>query len=95
VRRLGVVDDDVLGMTPDLDDNGRTLPRVSVGTFGPDKAALVRGHLRGRPLLAFGDAVTTTDRELLRSAHRPFAVETRGVHREAAVAAGMPLLRMS
>lgn len=85
-RRLDVDRERALGMEPAVDEEGRGLPRTSVCTYGPGKAAVVRKVLEGkRPLLAFGDSVLGTDKELLESAHRPFAIASSGVHREAAL----------
>ena len=76
-----------LGMEPALDDEGRTLPRIARGTYGPAKAEAARTALGGRrPLAACGDSVLTTDRELLETAVLPVAVAPRGAHREAALA---------
>jgi phosphatidylglycerophosphatase C len=86
-RRLGIPAARVLGMEPALDDAGVTRAALARDTYGPAKAAVVRAALEGRrPRLAFGDAVLTTDRELLALAHQGVAVATRGAHREAALA---------
>jgi hypothetical protein len=54
-------------------------------TYGDDKRDTARARLGAPPLLAFGDSVLFTDRALLQSAAQPFAVATRGAHREAAL----------
>jgi phosphatidylglycerophosphatase C len=85
-RRLGIRAAQVLGMEPDLDDAGVTQASLRRDTYGPAKAAAVSAALGGRrPRLAFGDAVLTTDRELLALAHQGVAVAARGAHREAAL----------
>jgi phosphatidylglycerophosphatase C len=53
-------------------------------TYGPDKRDTAARRLGAPPLAAFGDSVLFTDRALLESAHLPFAVATKGPHREAA-----------
>ncbi|MBM4281603.1 MAG: hypothetical protein FJ137_12870 [Deltaproteobacteria bacterium] len=85
-RRLGLKDDAVDGMEPVLDDDGVTVPILAQDTFGPGKAAVVRRVLGGRrPLLAWGDSVLATDRELLALAHQGVGVATKGAHRAAAL----------
>jgi phosphoserine phosphatase len=85
-RRLGVPADAVQGMEAAVDDVGVLLPALSQDTFGPGKAAAVSAVLAGRrPLLALGDSVLATDRELLAMAHQPVAVATKGAHRQAAL----------
>jgi phosphoserine phosphatase len=86
-RLLGIPAANVMGMEPALDDDGRVRASLPVSTYGPHKAAVVHGRLgQRRPLLAFGDSVLFTDRELLASSHAPVAVATKGAHREAALA---------
>jgi phosphoserine phosphatase len=53
-------------------------------TYGADKRDTAARRLGAAPLAAFGDSVLYTDRALLQSAHLPFAVATKGPHREAA-----------
>lgn len=78
---LGVSPSRVAGMEP--------VPGLSTTmqtrTYGDDKRDTARARLGAPPLLAFGDSVLFTDRALLRSAAQPFAVATRGAHREAAL----------
>jgi phosphoserine phosphatase len=61
-------------------------PRMQSRTYGDDKRDTATRVLGARPLAAFGDSVLFTDRALLESAHLPFAVATRGPHRDAALA---------
>jgi phosphoserine phosphatase len=85
-RLLALSDDAVAGMEPAVDDDGVILPVIAQDTYGPGKAAVVRAGLSGRrPLLAFGDSVLATDRELLALSHQGVAVATTGAHREAAL----------
>jgi phosphatidylglycerophosphatase C len=78
---LGVPAARVAGMepTPGLSTT------MQARTYGDDKRDTARARLGAPPLLAFGDSVLFTDRALLQSAKQPFAVATRGAHREAAV----------
>ena len=86
-KRLGIPRDHVMGMSPSLDAKQRQLPELPVTTYGPDKAAVTFGRLQlRRPLLAFGDSVLGTDRELLALSVAPVAVATQGLHRAAAIA---------
>jgi phosphoserine phosphatase len=85
--RLGLSPAHVHGMEPALDDDGRGLPSLTQDTYGPGKATTVRAALRDkRPLLAFGDAVLSTDKELLALARQGVAVAPKGAHRQAALA---------
>lgn len=84
--RLGVARARVLGMEPVVDDAGVIGAALRRSSYGPGKAAAVHDALGGRPLLAFGDSVLGTDRELLALAHAPVAVASKGLHREAALA---------
>jgi phosphoserine phosphatase len=85
-RLLGLSDDAVAGMEAVLADDGVIQPALAQDTFGPGKAAVVRAQLQGRrPLLAFGDSVLATDRELLALSHQGVAVAARGAHRQAAL----------
>jgi len=85
-RRLGLPDDAVAGMEPVVDDDGVIQPAIAQDTYGPGKASVVRASLGGRrPVLAFGDSVLATDRELLALAHHGVAVATKGAHRQAAI----------
>jgi phosphoserine phosphatase len=85
-RRLGVADDEVLGMETVVDNDGVLQPQIAVDTYGPGKARQVHATLGGRrPLLAFGDSVLATDRELLALAHQGVAVATQDAHRQAAL----------
>ena len=78
---LGVSPPRVAGMEP--------VPGLSTTmqarTYGDDKRDTAHARLGAPPLLAFGDSVLFTDRALLQSAAQPFAVATRGAHREAAL----------
>jgi phosphatidylglycerophosphatase C len=92
-RRLGIDRSFVLGTEPAVDEVGVALPAAGVSMYGPRKAAAVSLRLEGRrPLLAFGDSILTTDKELLALAHLPVAVAPRGAHAEAARA--HPTLRV-
>ena len=85
-QRLALADDAVAGMEPVVDGDGVIQPAIAQDTYGPGKASVVRRLLGGRrPLLAFGDSVLATDRELLALAHQGVAVATKGAHREAAL----------
>lgn len=84
--RLGIDRSRVLGMEPHVDDRGLIHASLKRSTYGNGKALAVREALGGRPLMAFGDSVLSTDRELLALAHVPVAVATKGAHREAALA---------
>ena len=81
-RRLGVDPARVAGMEPEPGLSTRMKAR----TYGDDKRDTARARLGAPPLAAFGDSVLFTDRALLESAHAPFAVATKGKHREAALA---------
>jgi phosphoserine phosphatase len=91
-RRLGVTRERVIGMQPAHDDNGRTVTRIARHLYGPGKVRALAG--RGRPLVACGDAVATTDRELLSHALLPVAVDPRGVHLDAAHALGARIITL-
>jgi phosphoserine phosphatase len=85
-QRLGLADDAVAGMEPVVDDDGVMQAAIAQDTYGPGKASVVRTQLHGRrPLLAFGDSVLATDRELLALSHQGVAVAARGAHRQAAL----------
>jgi phosphoserine phosphatase len=85
-RRLQLADDAVAGMEAVVNDDGVIEPAIAQDTYGPGKAAVVRARLSGRrPLLAWGDSVLATDRELLALCHQGIAVATKGAHREAAL----------
>lgn len=85
--------DAVYGMEPALDAQGITQPRIARSTYGDGKVTACRDWLgEERPLLAFGDSVLATDRALLAHAHVPVAVNTRGRHRDAALADARMLL---
>lgn len=90
--RLGIDRARVIGMDPACDDAGLIRAVLARSTYGSGKALAVRDALGGRPLLAFGDSVLSTDRELLALAHVPIAVATKGAHREAALAEGRMFL---
>ena len=87
-RHLNLPAARILGMdpTPCAADPARTVRTLRTSTYGPDKAGAVQALLGGPPLAAFGDSVLFTDKQLLDSAHLPFAVATRGAHRAAALA---------
>lgn len=70
----------VAGMEP---EPGLTT-QMRARTYGADKRNTAAARLGAAPLAAFGDSVLFTDRALLESAHQPFAVATKGPHREAA-----------
>ena len=84
-RRLGIPSGRVIGMEPALDD-GVTAPRLRQSTYGPGKAKAALLALETlRPLLAFGDSILSTDKELLAAAHLGVAVATSGDNRAAAL----------
>ncbi len=83
---LGFPPADVFGMEPDVDDGGRTQPRVTAPLYGPQKAVVLSSLTGKRPFLAFGDSVLATDRAMLQAAHVPIAVEPKGAHADAASA---------
>jgi len=79
---LGVAAARVSGMEPEPGLHRA----MRVRTYGDDKRDTAVRVLGARPLMAFGDSVLFTDRALLESACLPYAVATRGAHREAALA---------
>jgi phosphoserine phosphatase len=83
---LGFVPEQVHGMRPKQDERGRYRPEMERSTYGPGKVEILREKWGGRPLLAAGDSVAGTDRELLAAALLPVAVNPRGAHHEAALA---------
>lgn len=96
IGRWGIVADDVRGSSPARDDEGRFVPSPGCALYGRAKAEALAHRLRDldatRPLLAFGDAVETTDREMLALAHLPVAVAPRGEHAVGAQRRGYRIL---
>jgi len=84
-RRLGIDPARVIGMEPALNDDGLTAPRLHRSTYGPGKARAAIEALGRRPLVAFGDSILSTDKELLAAAHLGVAVATSGDNRAAAL----------
>lgn len=89
VQTLGISADDVFGSRPELDDFGRYQRSPHCALYGEKKAQQVERICQARfqaraPLLAFGDSVENTDRQMLEMATLPVAVEPAGKHFEGA-----------
>jgi phosphoserine phosphatase len=83
----------LLGMSTQF-DGSRVAPASRDLVYGAGKVHAIVGAFGRAPALAFGDTVAGGDKDMLRSARVPVAVEPRGVH-EAAAHAWPELLLLS
>lgn len=85
VQSLGIAEEDVFGSKPTIDTQGRFQPSPQCALYGERKEKQVAQICQERfgaryPILAFGDSVENTDRQMLEMASMAVAVRPRGKH---------------
>ena len=100
VQALGIASGDVFGSQPAKDAQGRFQPTPDCALYGERKAEQVTDICERRfgarvPLLAFGDSVENTDRNMLEMASMAVAVHPSGKHLEGANRRGYWLITES
>lgn len=97
---LGISAADVFGSRPAVDSSGRFIPSPQCALYGERKAMQVSQICQERfgalhPLLAFGDSVENTDREMMEMASVAIAVRPSGKHLDGARRRGYWLITES